>query len=395
MRALQARETLLDIRKWIAKAWLVEKCSSQKMNWFKKLRFFNLKEGEFLSFEGEALEPAGMVLPTIEMRPVQRTHHDYGTEGQVRTMQAIIRQELQVPYNGPPVFSSHPEPTVPGRTTSFVGGGAAFAGAKPHDYAHYKIKPFGDSDALLFGRPWKVPAPPPQVHQALHTQGSAGAHSMHASVPPTPATPNTPKWSPKVEKWYLMTTISPEGSAAGSMGSNKRGEGGIQKRPQSASAMLRRMSVVQRPLDEYLSHRPGYQPAQEEETRTMADYLMENERNSTVIPNRNPRARFHSARQIRTLNMQVDELAQRTEEALSLQVVHAPGKTVKERNWTVKAILKTPDIVDNLHLEGDGTVKYQDAETANSGAFTSRSWRPSSARPHRIPIPNYLLHDHE
>ena len=58
IRSLQAKETLYDIRKWTAKAWLVEKCSVQKLQWLMSLRFFH--DGEFLSLEEEKLEPAAL-----------------------------------------------------------------------------------------------------------------------------------------------------------------------------------------------------------------------------------------------------------------------------------------------------------------------------------------------
>ena len=85
---LQAKENMVDIRKWIAKAWLVEKCSAKNMQWLKSLRFFF--EGEFMSLEEEKVQLAGMVLPAIEMRPVSTTDEYYGTAEQVAALEDHI-----------------------------------------------------------------------------------------------------------------------------------------------------------------------------------------------------------------------------------------------------------------------------------------------------------------
>ena len=380
VRPLQAKETLLDIRKFAAKAWLVEKCTSRNLEWIKSLRFFF--NDEFVSLGVEKLEPAGMVLPRIEMRPVPTDHESYGTPEQIRELDQVLRKELKVPYNGPRFLASQPPPSDPGRTTCFIGA-AAFSGAlAQHNYGKHAIKPFGSSDALLFGSQWKIPPPPPR------------AASIHA--PGTPATVETPRrWSPRVRMMKRKPEVQEDGSDLSGQG---QGSDTGKMRPQSASALLRNIAAAEKQLDQYLSWRPGNRPPEyitnpESVRKSIADALKDEQHH--VTPRRPQSARFHSARQIRTLALNAQDIAHRAETALRLQIVHAPGKTAKQRQAAVSTILKDPDIVGRLHLDTGSIIKHIDEGHENTDAKVTRSWRPSSGRPHRRPLPNYLGYDFE
>ena len=390
VRMLQARENMLDIRKWIAKAWLVEKCSAKNMQWLKSLRFVH--EGEFLSLQEEKLQLAAMVLPAIEMRPVSTTHEHYGTPEQVAALENMMREELKVPYNGPGKFSSNLPPMVPGHTTPFIGGGTILS--KP-EVAKFRSKfhPFGQSDALLLGTPWRAPCPPsitPRTPRVCQTPKSEATQR-------SPTSDATLRWSPRVKIQMPQSPPSldaPSGPAS-SGHANKR-----KLRPHSASSAVRAIAAAQRPLDQYLSFRPSHKPPEyisnpESVPKSVAEMLLED--HSTVVPRRPASARFHSGRQMRTLDSKAKTVMEHTQEALRLQIVHAPGKTVKERQSLLHTIFTSPDIVSCLHLDTDGTVKYVDAEMCAGASHEpqTRKWRPASARPHRIPIPNYLLHDAE
>ena len=391
LRSLQARESLLDIRKWVAKACLVEKCSLQKLEWLKSLRFF--QEGEPMSLEMEALESAGLVLPAIEMRPVAKTHESYGTAEQVRELGELLRKELEVPYSGPKIFSSKPPLATETCNTPFVGSGAEVAGkTAQYQYGRFKISPFEDCEALLLGRPWSAPNPPPPQT----VRGAPGSEG----VPPTPLSVATPKWSPRVKMaGAQIQNLNVNGSdrAVGNLDVDDtpfRQDGGMSCVARS-SELVRALAASKRPLDELLSWRPNQRPAMNSGNhKGVAQELFEH--HDHVTPRRPASARFHSGRQIRTLESKASDLSARTEEAVRLQLVHKPGRTLKQRESTTKAILQSPDIL-NLRLRLDGAIAYRrfEDEGQNESRRGDKRWRPASARPHRTPIPNYLLHDFE
>ena len=340
MRSLQSRETLLDIRKWVAKAWLVEKCSSANLEWFKFLRFVDRGTDEersiedgFVSLDREPLHPAGMFLPTVELRPVSKADNSYGTPEQIAKLDSIVRKELQVAYTGPRIFSTPPQQTEAlkrGSTTPLLGGRAILADPVSYNSVKSKIKPFGNCDAVLFGKPWTAPH-----HKLPLAKGSK--HGL---------------------------------------------EGGGKSRCQSASALLR---TSERALDTFCSFRTGSQPKILSDRKGIAEqlYVVNN-----VVPRRPASARFHSLRQIESLKSKAQDIEQRLEQALLSQAVQAPGKTIEQRQSTAKSLIS--DMVGRLHLEIDGTVRYAGAHVSNAGAPTARRryFRPSSGKTHRIPIPN-------
>ena len=390
LRLLQTRENLLDIRKWIAKAWLVEKCSLQKLEWLKSLRFFS--EGEPLSLEMEPLEAAGLVLPSIEMRPVAKTHKCYGSTEQVRELDALLRKELEVSYSGPTIFSSKPPPASEARNTAFVGSGAELAGK-----TGFSIEPYGDCEALVLGRLWSTPNPPP----------SYAARGSSSQGVPTPVSVAAPKWSPRVK----IVDVGGLGASSRKLEQIKTGSdrvacyldgGNTSCSPETdgstglkTSELVRTLAASKKPLDEFLSWRPGERPAIKSETHnSMAQQLFGHQ--DHVTPRRPQSARFHSGRQIRTLESRAKDLSARTEEALRLQLVHKPGRTLKQRESATKAILQNSDI-SNLRLRLDGAIAYRRCadEVQDHSRCSDKCWRPASARPHRAPIPNYLLHEFE
>ena len=350
LRLLQAKETLLDIRKWLAKAWLVEKCSAENLQWLVSLRFFY--EEEFLSLEVEALEKAGLVLPTITMRPVCKTDPSYGSPEQIQALEAMLRAELHVPYNGPKIFSSQPPPPIPGRTTSFVGSGAVFAGAiGHHHYARQTIKPFSNFDAVLCGALYTRAPRAPLIKRPVETPPSAVATPPSAVA--TPGDPGSPqvKWSPRVSLVAKKSSDCPQLVDPGIL---QHKWGPRRNRPKSASVLLRTLRAASRQLDEFMSFRPGNSPgpASSSSPRGIADELYSE--HDQLLPRRPVSAKFHSARQIRQLNANALDLAQRMETALYEQIVHTPGKTLEQRRTTVKSILETPHIIgmlkDCLHV---------------------------------------------
>ena len=393
VRMLQARENLLDIRKWIAKASLVEKCSVKSMQWLKSLRFFH--EGEVLSLQEEKLQLAAMVMPAIEMRPVSTTHEHYGTPEQVAALESMMKEELRVPYNGPEKFSSYPPPMVPGHTTPFIGGGTMLSKQEVAKFRS-KLRRFGQPDALLLGTPWRAPDA-----KALATAPSITPRTPRQRLPKSEAIPRSPtsdatqRWSPRV-KIQIPQSPPPLDSPSGPASSGHAHKRKF--RPYSASSAGGAIAAAQRPLDQYLSFRPSHKPPEyisnpESVPKSVAEMLLED--HSTVVPRRPASARFHSGRQMRTLDSKAKTVMEHTQEALRLQIVHAPGKTVNERQSDLHTILTSPDIVSCLHLDTDGTVKYVDADMCAGARHVpqTRKWRPASARPYRIPIPNYLLHD--
>lgn len=384
VRMLQARENMLDIRKWVAKAWLVEKCSAKKMQWLKSLRFFH--EGEFLSLQEEELQLAAMVLPAIEMRPVSATHEHYGTPEQVAALENMMREELKVPHNGPKLLSSDPPPKMLGRTTPFIGGGSILTKEEVAKFRS-KFRPFGQSDALLFGTPWPAPYPP-----SMTPRTPRACDACH-----TPKSEATQPWSPRVKILRLPHPPPPVDAPSGpasSLHANVRKLGS-----NSESYALRAVAAAQRPLDQYLSFRPSHKPPPyisnpESVPKSIAETLLED--HCTDVPRRPASARFHSGRQMRILESKAETLLEKTKEALRLQIVHAPGKNVKERQSTLRTIFTSPDIVSCLHLDNDGTVRFVDSEMCTAiHEPQTRKWRPASARPHRNHIPNYLLNDAE
>jgi len=340
VRTLQARETMLDIRKWVAKAWLTQKCSPQSFVWMASLRFFH--EFDVMSLQVEKIELAGLVLPTIQMVPVSPSHAKYGTDAERKELQAMLRIELEIPYNGPPIFASPFVPTEPGRTTSWVGA-APFSGkVAPHDYSSFKIRRFGKNDAaMLFGAPWKTPLPPP-CDATTPRHATTSRHS-------TTSSPLT-KWSPCVKHMRTGSASSQVECPRSNGGSRSNaaqelGQRGAKVQCATDTRLKRMLKAVDKPLDEHMSVRLGDSLA----TRgQVANKCLANQvfvQQHTLLPRRPASAKFHSGMQMRALTMHANDLAQRTDDALRMQIVHAPGKSLAQRLSTLKSILSDSNML--------------------------------------------------
>ena len=319
LRMLQAQETLLDIRKWLAKAWLIEKCSLEKLRWLCTLRFFH--EHESISLQVEALERAGRVLPAIELRPVCPTDESHGTAEQIKDLEAMLREVLHVPFAGPLIVSRPPVPHTVGKHTAFVGGGAVFAGKKGHhNYATGSgagghAKEFACSDALLFNSAYFA-GPATRQNHSIPSLGHKQVDRFHeiclrkgrrtnyvllmqqSVTMSTSQTPESPvaKWSPKVDRNHAHALLVDRNIAEldaqllqGNGGENKllgneNAARRIKKRPKTSSSLMRTLSALAKTRGEYVSFRTGDRPVSKKESlpKTVASELYQDY--DTVVP---------------------------------------------------------------------------------------------------------------
>ncbi|EKX50847.1 hypothetical protein GUITHDRAFT_103436 [Guillardia theta CCMP2712] len=118
-RMLEGRETMLDIRKWVAKCMTGSRVESRSVHWLCSLRF-KTSSGDVLSLQEEHLESAALLLPCVHMIHVRPGTGDYGSKQDVRELQETLLLDLQVTPDKTLLPSSHAAAHA-SRHTPFVG----------------------------------------------------------------------------------------------------------------------------------------------------------------------------------------------------------------------------------------------------------------------------------